>query len=186
MSAQNWLRNLKNRSARRAASTGRPAPHRATLRPRLELLEDRTVPSTIAWDGGPTGNGTDWLDPVNWVGDVLPGATDDVTIGNTGNNPTISLSATTAVGGFANSRSLTVSGLLSVNGGGSNIGTINGAALQLGGTFANAGGSITADAVAFLQPGATIDGGSFATHSITANRFTPMASGPARTFGQSW
>jgi hypothetical protein len=47
----------------------------------LEQLEDRTVPAMIVWDGGPTGQGTNWLDPANWVGDVLPGPNDDAVIG---------------------------------------------------------------------------------------------------------
>src|SRR5262249_4615140 len=40
-----------------------------------------TVPASILWDGGPTGQGTNWLDPVNWVGDALPGPNDDAVIG---------------------------------------------------------------------------------------------------------
>ena len=31
----------------------------------------RVQPAAIAWDGGPTGNGTDWLDATNWVGDAV-------------------------------------------------------------------------------------------------------------------
>jgi hypothetical protein len=50
----------------------------------LESLEIRAVPATIAWDGGPTGQGTNWLDPVNWVGDALPGTTDDAVIDTAG------------------------------------------------------------------------------------------------------
>lgn len=26
----------------------------------------------IVWDGGPAGTGTNWLDAVNWAGDVVP------------------------------------------------------------------------------------------------------------------
>src|SRR5262245_10265371 len=90
----------------------RRARMRAGRDPRLdfEQLESRTVPATIAWDGGPTGNGTDWLDPVNWVGDVLPGAADDVTIGNTGTNPTITVGASTAVRSIAGGRAITLTG----------------------------------------------------------------------------
>ncbi|HTK78126.1 MAG TPA: dockerin type I domain-containing protein [Gemmataceae bacterium] len=40
------------------------------------------MPATILWDGGPTGPGTIWLDPANWVGDVLPGPNDDAVIGS--------------------------------------------------------------------------------------------------------
>ncbi len=31
---------------------------------------------TIAWDGGPSGTGTNWNEAVNWSGDVKPGAND--------------------------------------------------------------------------------------------------------------
>src|SRR4051812_33959702 len=31
-----------------------------------EPLETRLLLSTVNWDGGPTGNGTNFLDPVNW------------------------------------------------------------------------------------------------------------------------
>ena len=61
-----------------------PAPliHRPARRPRLEALEVRAAPAVIQWDGGPTGNGTDWFDPANWADpngrDALPGPNDDV------------------------------------------------------------------------------------------------------------
>lgn len=45
---------------------------------RLLRLENRLVPASVVWDGG-AGNGL-WSDPVNWVGDTLPAAGDDVTI----------------------------------------------------------------------------------------------------------
>jgi hypothetical protein len=90
----------------------RPSARRGSsfrlTRLRLELLEDRSVPAAIAWDGGPTGNGTNWLDPTNWRdtngNDVLPGPNDDVTIGATGSNPTVVLGGDTAV------RSVTTNG----------------------------------------------------------------------------
>ncbi len=47
----------------------------------FEGLETRTLLALIAWDGGPTGLGTDWHQSVNWAGDTLPGPGDDVTIG---------------------------------------------------------------------------------------------------------
>ncbi|MFO0808574.1 MAG: hypothetical protein U0746_08125 [Gemmataceae bacterium] len=75
-------------------------PRRLTLTP----LEDRCVPAVIAWDGGPTGNGTDWLTPANWAGDVLPGPNDDVTFGSTGTNPPIQLRGSTSVRGVTNNR----------------------------------------------------------------------------------
>src|SRR5438876_10708085 len=81
-----------------------------------DRLEDRTVPSTVAWDGGPTGNGTNWLDPVNWVGDVQPGAADDVTIGSMGSNPTISLGGTATANSVSSTRALSITGSLAANG----------------------------------------------------------------------
>ena len=36
--------------------------------------------SVVSWDGGLDGTGTDWHEPVNWVGDELPGAADDVVV----------------------------------------------------------------------------------------------------------
>src|SRR4051794_21961403 len=98
-------------------STDKTRTRSARLRRlRCDRLEDRTVPSTIGWDGGPTGNGTNWLDPVNWVGDVLPGTADDVTISNTGSNPGISLGGTTAVNSVMSSRALSVGGSLTLSG----------------------------------------------------------------------
>ena len=47
---------------------------------RLDRLEDRTVPTAIQWSGGPNGTGSNWLDPSNWAGGVLPGPNDDVVI----------------------------------------------------------------------------------------------------------
>ncbi|MCY2953144.1 MAG: hypothetical protein NTU53_14365, partial [Planctomycetota bacterium] len=46
--------------------------------------------SSAYWDGG--GDGTNWNDPLNWSGDALPGAADDVTI-NVAANPTIRLTS---------------------------------------------------------------------------------------------
>jgi hypothetical protein len=60
---------------------------------RLEPLESRTVPAVVTWDGGPAGTGTNWLDPVNWVGDQLPGPNDDAIIASTGAEITVGGSA---------------------------------------------------------------------------------------------
>jgi RHS repeat-associated protein len=57
----------------------KPRPRRRA-RPYLERLEDRLAPALIKWGGGPTGLGTDWNNPANWVGNVLPTAADDVQI----------------------------------------------------------------------------------------------------------
>lgn len=47
----------------------------------VEQLEDRLAPAVIQWDGGPTGIGTDFNTAANWVGDVVPGPSDDAVIG---------------------------------------------------------------------------------------------------------
>ena len=72
-------------------------PSRRWRKLRVERLEARDLPAFILWDGGPGGNGTDWLTAVNWLGDVLPGPTDDVDIFDSGMNPTITLGANTEV-----------------------------------------------------------------------------------------
>ena len=57
---------------------------------------------TITWDGGADGSGTNWNDPLNWAGDVLPTSADTVAFSNnkaTGlaTTKTISLGAPQAV-----------------------------------------------------------------------------------------
>ncbi len=78
----------------------------------MEPLEARQMMAVIAWDGGPTGNGTSWTDPANWAGDVLPGAGDDATIGATGTSPLITLPAASTI----NIRSFTLSRALDLRG----------------------------------------------------------------------
>jgi len=80
---------------------------------RLIALENRIAPATIQWDGGPTGNGTNWLDPVNWKGDVAPGATDTAQLDATGTNPTIT------IGGAASAQLIVCTRPLSILAGGS-------------------------------------------------------------------
>src|SRR5688572_5104883 len=81
---------------------------------RLERLDDRAVPAVIAWDGGPTGNGTHWLDAANWRDaagiDALPTAADDVTLDATGASPTIVLGNSTAVRSITSTRALQLTG----------------------------------------------------------------------------
>src|SRR5690242_18092528 len=77
----------------------------------LEVLETRTLFANIAWDGGPTGDGTNFLLAANWAGDVLPGAGDTATIGATGTNPTITVPfGTPAVQVVNTSRNIQMSG----------------------------------------------------------------------------
>src|SRR5207244_213016 len=80
--------------------------------------EDRTAPAQITWDGGPTGNGTDWLNPVNWNyrdpqgqdHDALPGPGDDASIGGTGTNPVILLNGNAAVHSVNSNRVVRITG----------------------------------------------------------------------------
>ena len=65
-----------------------------------DVVLTRGVPAgVVAWDGGPTGMGSDWLVPENWSNDVLPTASDKVMIGPAmGDQPTdVSLSGDAAV-----------------------------------------------------------------------------------------
>ena len=64
----------------RLARAHKKRKHRRML---FEPLERRDLMTTIAWDGGPTGLGTSWHDPLNWEGDVVPGPDDDAEIGPT-------------------------------------------------------------------------------------------------------
>ena len=59
----------------------------------LERLEVRLLPAVILWDGGPAATNTNWNDPVNWTGDVLPGASDDAQIGSDFAGVTVSSSS---------------------------------------------------------------------------------------------
>src|SRR5687767_1866145 len=89
---RNAKRNLNARRARRAART-------------FEALETRTLFANVLWDGGPTGNGTNFLDPVNWASDSLPTALDTAIIGATGTSPNIAIpSGTPAVQNIQSSR----------------------------------------------------------------------------------
>jgi hypothetical protein len=44
----------------------------------FEPLEQRHLLAIIAWDGG--GDGTNWHDAANWVGDLVPGISDNAVI----------------------------------------------------------------------------------------------------------
>jgi len=63
-----------------------------------EPLEGRAMLATYTWDGGLDGSGTNFLDPVNWVGDVLPQAGDTAVIGSTGSDPTIRVQSASVTG----------------------------------------------------------------------------------------
>jgi hypothetical protein len=61
------------------------------------------------WDGGPTGTGTNWHTAENWVGDVLPGAGDDVEIGAAFAATTITSNADVTINSIQSEAPLTLS-----------------------------------------------------------------------------
>jgi hypothetical protein len=95
------LRRLLTPRTRRPFSLVRRA-----FRPRLESLEDRTVPSTVTWISNASG---DWADGTNWSSGSQPGATDDVVINVSGVTVTHS-SGNDSVHSLTNSSDLVLSG----------------------------------------------------------------------------
>jgi hypothetical protein len=183
-------RHFRFRSRRRVT---RPFRWR---RVRLERLEDRTVPATVVWDGGPSGQGTNWLDPVNWVGDLLPGPSDDAVIGlaSQGQPANVTLTGTAAVhsatviagtininpnGGYDGGGGALSVDSLSQSGGTISVGwvgllTINGSFSQTGGVL----GVTAADVVyggplySHIQVGGTVAlGGSLNVSVVPVNYF---------------
>ncbi|MBX3402836.1 MAG: hypothetical protein KF699_05405, partial [Phycisphaeraceae bacterium] len=72
----------------------------------FESLEQRVLLATIMWDGGPDGTGTNFHDPVNWVGDVLPGSEDDAVIPTMPGSPVIVISQSTGLRSLVSEESI--------------------------------------------------------------------------------
>ncbi len=72
----------------------------------LEPLESRQLLANVVWDGGPTALGTDLNLAANWVGDVLPAATDTAVIDTAG--PTITCGASITISNIITSRAIRV------------------------------------------------------------------------------
>src|SRR4051794_15598884 len=83
---------------------------------RCEPLEVRRLLSTAVWDGG--GDGSNWNDAGNWVGDNLPGSGDDVVISVPSSNPTIDLTggAAASIHNLQSDETLLIREQLSVSG----------------------------------------------------------------------
>jgi hypothetical protein len=159
-----WLSDPSVPPARRARKRVFGAPLR------LEALEDRATPAAVSWDGG--GDGTNWTDPRNWAGDVLPGPADDVAI-SAGSSTTVRYSdGTTTVHSLTSANPLIVSaGTLVVTGPATvtNTLTVAGATLtlngpsevqsltQTGGTL-NGSGDLTIDGAWTWTVGGTMTG----------------------------
>jgi hypothetical protein len=166
------LRTLFDSTSRSGKRNGRPVrrSRAVRLRPRLELLETREVPSTVNWIGG----SGDWNDATHWLDAMtgtnhVPTASDDVVIavngitvthGSTGSaDQAHSLSWTSATDSFECSRgTLTVlSGPTAVQ-----IGT-----LTLSGGTLDVAGTLSASTV-------TLSGGKLA-HATVENGTTIVA-----------
>jgi hypothetical protein len=130
-----------------------------------EALEARVLLSIATWDGGAGTNS--WFDKANWSGDVLPGATDDVSIdAGTPGGSTVTLAS-----GTATINSLQSAKALNITGGSLSIaatstittdltlssGTLSGAgALTVGGTLSWSGGTMTGTGTTTVAAGGTL------------------------------
>jgi RHS repeat-associated protein len=87
-------------------TSGQPQSQR--FRPRLEVLEDRTLLSTVSWSN-PLGG--DWNVASNWSAGRLPGATDDVVINTAVSGPITYSTGTSTIHSLADTTaSLIISG----------------------------------------------------------------------------
>jgi hypothetical protein len=144
----------------------------------IEPLEMRALLTVVAWDGG--GNDFNWHNPVNWVGDQLPGADDHVVISEEFADVTISSSANVTITSLTSAAGLTITaGTFTIateseinNGftlGGSGVLTGAGT-LDVSGLFTWTGGSMTGSGATNAEGGLTIDGSSAKTiHERTLN-----------------
>jgi hypothetical protein len=157
---------IRGRKNLRAHSRGL---HRNQARPSVELLEDRTVPSTFTWNNA---SGGDWDTPGNWLvngqangSNLLPGANDTAVI-NLGSN---NFAVTHASGVTDTVYSLTCAANLSLSAGtlaiansttvGGSITAVAGTGLQFGGATAFTGSSqLTSDGSVEFDGNASVQG----------------------------
>lgn len=119
----------------------------------MQRLEERTVLAAVSWDGG--GNDFNWANPLNWSGNILPTAADDVTIDIVGQDATIQSAGAVSV------RSLIAKDTVQVTGGTFAVGSgtsqidatlrVSAGAVTFTGSTVNGTGSILNEA------GGTID-----------------------------
>jgi hypothetical protein len=173
MSIPSWLRSLQLALAPRRQR--RPRVRKAGAkpsRPRLETLEDRTVPSTVTWVGGTTG---DWDTAANWQDSNgvhrLPGARDDAVITTANTTVTHTSGASERVKSLTTGTTDTLnwsSGTLKI----AQASSLSGAVNLSGGTWTGAG------SVTFAGP-VTWNGGA----SMTGTGSTTLASGATLSLG---
>ncbi len=102
------FRRFARKPAVTTSATGRSfRPHRTRLF--CESLETRLAPASIAWDGGPTSTGTDWLTAANWAGDVLPGIADEAVIGGAFATATINVNGNVSINKLTSSATVQIS-----------------------------------------------------------------------------
>jgi GEVED domain/Calx-beta domain len=124
------------------------------------------------WDGGPAGTGTDWNVAANWVGDAIPGPTNDVFIG-------------TGFTGITSSQTNTIRSLNSKSAVTINVGTFTitdnstiDAALVVGGTGTLVLDSMTLSGTGTLTNQATVTSNQSAINTNVANESLLRIPGP--------
>ena len=138
----------------------------AALRPRLQVLEDRTVLSTIDWNTTAAPTGGYWDTGSNWVGGVSPGPNDDAVIDltstgtvtvNTNQGDMVKSVTTNSNTTFVDNGSLTVGTDSSAFGGPVTISSNSTLAFGAGASVVIAGGeTITDDGTLTVDSGATV------------------------------
>ena len=161
MSFREDFRALIGRSGRAGLRRDRRRA-RFARRPRLEMVEDRTLLTAISWTGTLS---SDWDTPGNWNLGRLPGATDDVTIG-TGATVVHGSGYSDSVHSIASAGSLTLSGTLTIAAASTfttltqSGGTINGAGnLAISGLFTWSGGTESGPGQTNANGGMSLGGG---------------------------
>jgi hypothetical protein len=152
---------------RTSRTTHRDGPHarrkaRPAFRPRFETLEDRWMPANITWMGGAD---TNWSNPANWVGGVVPGAQDTAIFDNTSGTHNIAVVDVAFVGPIAG---LTINPSFS-----GEITVAN--PLTVAGTYSQAGGVVDGAADLTLAGTATWSAGTMGTNPPAPNGATIIA-----------
>ena len=82
MSFASLFSSLKPSRPDRTRKAARRNSSRTRSRVRVELLEDRVVPSVLFWSGGAGAGDTNWMSAANWGGNVVPAAGDNLIFPN--------------------------------------------------------------------------------------------------------
>ncbi len=142
-------------SFRKQPAHGIGRTRRAWLK--FESLEERLAPALIAWDGGPSGTGSDWLTAENWVGNALPGPSDHADISAAFASNTINVIGNVTVDKVTCAAGLQIDGTFTVaNASSANRLTLSSGALSGAGdftvtnSFTWAGGDLSAGSAKLL------------------------------------